>query len=84
MEKVKVALIAVIESLVYMSVALLSAFCAMALNDFVPWWACMLVCLFVALYMSRVIYMERIYGSAQCFEKFFGVGNEDDDPEEAE
>lgn len=74
MNKLKIALASIVETLVFLLVALISVLTAFYMRSMVSWWQCALFFLVVAAILAWARYLGRVYG----------YGFEDDEFEEGE
>jgi len=76
MEKLKLAVFSVLESLTYMTVALLTAFAANFMWQEVEWWMAAAFCILIAIMMAYMLYANKTQG--------FGFMDDEEDGEEEE
>lgn len=75
MEKLKLAVFSVLESLVYMLVALMTAFAADTMWQEISWQMAAAFCILIALLMSYMLYANKTQG-------YGFIDDEEDDEEE--
>lgn len=74
MNKKRIALECLIESLAYMAMALLVFLAAMLWSNTLPWWVYVIACLALSALMAWVNYLGKVYG----------YGFDEDDEEDSE
>lgn len=75
MNKLKIALNSIVESLTYMLMALMIMFSATFMKDIVSWWFAALFCLLASGLMAYINYSGKVYG----FGFGFGFGAEEEE-----
>lgn len=60
--KLSIALDSIVESLVYMTCALLTFLCAYICIDVLEWWMLVILCVAVTLVLAYTNYIGKIYG----------------------
>ena len=75
MEKIKLAVFSVLESLVYMLVALMTAFAADFMRQEISWQMAAAFCILITLLMSYMLYANKTQG-------YGFIDDEEDDEEE--